>query len=158
MAEIQDEMEEFPFESREYVHQTCGGVTTVAGGSLRSLACPFEYVSGTYCAACGRVDLVFCFEWEDTGERVSEYRSRVFWKSPLRVKLVVFGLIPLLCGIGVLLSLPFLPKPGPNGGDPKVIAMLAVPFGMLVGNMVMVLTPLSYWAARLCGTNFKQYR
>lgn len=65
MARIQYEMEEVSFESREkYVHQACGGVTTVGGGSKRSLACPFEYVSGNYCAACGRVDLVFCFEWE----------------------------------------------------------------------------------------------
>lgn len=158
MAENDDDMADVPYRTREYVHHSCGGVTRVSGSSLRDLSNPFTYVSGTYCAACGQVDVLFGFKWCDTGERVSDFRSRVFRKAPLRVKLVVFGLIPFLCGIGVLLALPFLPKPGPNGGDPQVIKILAIPFGMLVGVMVMTLTPLSSLFVRLCGTNFRSYK
>ena len=147
-----------PYTKRSYVHVRCGGKTTVEEGTLSHLLNPFRFVNMTICAACGAADMTANFEWTDTNERVHYFRSRVFREVPLHAKLVLFVVVPLLTGIALYLALPLLPAPGKNGGDPKVIAMLAIPFGYLIGVMTMVMTPLSNLVAFMCGVRFNTYK
>ena len=157
MPPTQEQRTTSPYAKRDYIHTNCGGATTVAGGALGHLVNPFRYVNETRCAACGGTDMTANFKWADTDECVDEFRSRVFRMVPLYVKILMFLLVPLIFGIGVYFAIPLLPPPGKNGGDPKVIEMLSVPFGFLVGMMTMVMTPLSSIVARLCGVNFKTF-
>lgn len=66
--------------SREYVHQKCGGTTTISNGAsdqdFTNLSNPFAPVGATFCSGCGTHFPLREFVWEDTGEGVQEFRER----------------------------------------------------------------------------------
>lgn len=66
--------------SRAYVHQRCGGATTISNGDsdqdFTNLCNPFAPVGATFCSSCGTHFSLREFAWADTGEGVQEFRER----------------------------------------------------------------------------------
>lgn len=79
-------------DGRTYVHKRCETETHVSGGDFDHICDPFWPCTGTYC--CGCADFVALDEvrGEDTGERISTYRSRLRGMTPIGIKLWRFGL------------------------------------------------------------------
>jgi len=78
---------------RAYRHFGCGCETAAAGDALVLLECPFRPVDSTLCAGCGEYAPLDQVTWSDSGEIISEYRTRVyssvtFWR---RVYLMTLG-------------------------------------------------------------------
>jgi hypothetical protein len=96
---------------RAYVHPRCGGTTIVSGDDFTRLANPFTFVSQTYCAACGSFVGLGSVEWEDTGETISAYRSRLRAEAPLGLKLFGWVIGPLGgAAIGTLIGFACTPR------------------------------------------------
>ena len=98
-------------DSREYVHDACGGVTVISGREFTRLASPFEMCTGTYCACCRKMVELRSVAWADTGEPISEYRRRHWNDSPpiQRPLALIIG-APLAGSIlGLLSGLVFAP-------------------------------------------------
>lgn len=66
--------------ARAYVHQRCGGATTISNGAsdqdFTNLSNPFSPVGATYCSSCGTHFPLREFVWADTGEGVEACRER----------------------------------------------------------------------------------
>jgi hypothetical protein len=78
---------------RAYVHADCGCETAAAGDALVLLECPFRPVESTLCAGCGQYAPLDRVAWSDSGEKIAEYRQRVyrsvsFWR---RMYLLIAG-------------------------------------------------------------------
>jgi hypothetical protein len=65
--------------SRTYVHLGCKGRTVVSGWAFAAICNPIAMrrVISTICSACQREDLIDRFVWDDTGESISDYRTRL---------------------------------------------------------------------------------
>lgn len=80
--------------SRAYRHVGCNSVTVVSGGDYVFLESPFHPVGGgTFCVTCQAYVPVSSVSWEDTGENVEAYRTRLYYSVPWtrRIYLAVFG-------------------------------------------------------------------
>jgi len=103
-------------EGRTYIHHACGGVTCINGHDFAGLCNPFDSTRRTYCAACDSPDLYSNFSWEDTGERLTEFRKRIRNQSPFIFNLLggfpaapLFGaIIGVIVGGLVALKFPNL--------------------------------------------------
>ena len=62
-----------PRNSRDYVHTSCGGETTIDGPEYAAFADPLSKMTSTYCSECEDVFPVSEFAWADTRERISDY-------------------------------------------------------------------------------------
>jgi hypothetical protein len=101
--------------SRPYVHDLCDTTTVVSGGDYAHICNPFWPCTSTYCCGCGGFVSLSSVFWRDTGEPVSEFRSRMMSLTPLYIKLWVFlfGFIPgALLGAPVGAGLAFIKNPG----------------------------------------------
>jgi hypothetical protein len=67
---------------RVYIHQSCGGETTVSGRSFTHICDPFRPCTGTYCCTCAGYAPLDEVCWLDTGEPISEYRNRLRTMTP----------------------------------------------------------------------------
>jgi hypothetical protein len=124
---------------RAYVHPQCGGTTIVSGDDFTRLANPFTFVSQTYCASCGSFVGLGSVEWEDTGETISAYRSRLRGEAPLGMKLLgwVFG--PLGgAAIGALIGWACTPREvlGPISGGVVGLFVVAAFLMPLLSSLV----------------------
>jgi hypothetical protein len=61
---------------RTYRHRECGGRTTVDGMALVYVTHIFDHPDRTDCAQCGDAFPMHEFEWDDTGESLTDYYSR----------------------------------------------------------------------------------
>lgn len=74
--------------SRVYVHQECGGATSVNGHEFVVLADPFSFVSKTLCSQCLEFASLDRFAWADSKENIADYRHRIRSQmSPLMIAL-----------------------------------------------------------------------
>ena len=91
---------------RVYVHTRCGGQTRVSGGDYTHICDPFWPCTSTYCCQCTGFVPLSKVRWADTGEAVSDYRSRLRAETPGLLKAWRFGVGFLIGGaIGVLIGL-----------------------------------------------------
>ena len=88
-------------DSRVYVHDKCGQATRIDQGDFVQIANPFAIVSATICAHCGIVG-TGSVAWEDTGEKISDYRSRMARLCPWWLTWSPIILPILLGGIGLV--------------------------------------------------------
>lgn len=63
--------------SRGYSHDQCGKGTVVSGADFAQVANPFLRADETVCAGCGDIVSLRNVRWQDTGEPISAYRSRL---------------------------------------------------------------------------------
>jgi hypothetical protein len=87
-------------DGRVYVHTRCGGQTRVSGGDYTHICDPFWPCTGTWCCTCSGVAPLTEVRWVDTGEPVSDYRSRMRKETPALLQVWRFG-GGLLAGGGV---------------------------------------------------------
>lgn len=66
-----------PRNSRAYIHTECGQGTVISEEDFDRITNPFGLTLGTYCAGCGGISSLDYVRWEETGETVSDYRSRL---------------------------------------------------------------------------------
>jgi hypothetical protein len=59
-----------------YTHRGCG-TTVVSGDDYLMLEYPFRPVDSTFCSACRQFVVLDAVDWDDTGENVHGYRSRL---------------------------------------------------------------------------------
>jgi hypothetical protein len=71
-----------PRTRRTYVHDQCGCGTSVTDDEFRGLINPFQFVLGTYCTGCERMVSLRSVAWENTGETLADYRSRLLSEEP----------------------------------------------------------------------------
>jgi hypothetical protein len=138
--------------SRRYRHRDCGGITEISGDDYVRLECPFRGCSGTYCASCCKFVSLNAVEWEDSGERISDYRSRVYASvSPLeRLRLTLFA-NAYEGALNLNLDRTGKPRPGPKTFDldaHQAGIPPAVPGGsstnmMVIAGFLMVVTGLA---------------
>jgi hypothetical protein len=76
---------------RVYVHTRCGGQTQVSGGDFTHICDPFWPSTGTYCCTCNDYAPLSEVRWADTGESVTEYRTRLRTATPGLLKAWRFG-------------------------------------------------------------------
>jgi hypothetical protein len=90
-------------ESRAYVHEKCGGATSISNGKsdrdFTNLCNPFSPVGATFCVNCGTHFPLREFSWEDTGEGLDEYRARLRDMAPPGNR---FLLSPSGCLVGMV--------------------------------------------------------
>ncbi|WP_339749440.1 hypothetical protein [uncultured Rubinisphaera sp.] len=67
---------------RVYVHRKCRKSTCVTGQDFANVCNPFVPAAGTICSSCGSGDKYANFKWEDTDEKLSEYRQRLRDEAP----------------------------------------------------------------------------
>src|SRR5262249_24337849 len=72
--------------SRVYVHPDCGGETDIAGNRFYRVADPFEFVSSTYCAGCGRYVGLSRVHWEGRRDSIRVWRGKMRAKAPPSLK------------------------------------------------------------------------
>jgi hypothetical protein len=90
-------------EYRECIHTKCAKATAVKGELLRLVAIPpfHSKMAGVLCPHCKLGDAFLRFRWKDTGENLSAYRWRLFFRNPIGggtswlVRLLLITLIPL---------------------------------------------------------------
>jgi hypothetical protein len=63
--------------SRDYIHSSCGNVTSINETVLDAICDPFYSTQGTICSACARPFPLDEFAWADTGENIEAYRKRL---------------------------------------------------------------------------------
>lgn len=134
-------------ESRTYVHLVCDAKTVVSGDVLDWLSNPLRPVFVTYCQECERNALLGQFEWDDTGESLSEYRRRLRRRVPLPVKLWAWLLGPASGGlVRCLLGYAITSDPG------------GLYVGLIMG-VVFWLACMNSWTVRkFWGLDFRKFR
>jgi len=63
-------------DSRTYRHRKCDGCTTLSGQALVYVSNIFAHPDSTYCSRCADYFPMHEFEWNDTGESLTDYYSR----------------------------------------------------------------------------------
>ncbi|MGE3804165.1 MAG: hypothetical protein AB7K24_05785 [Gemmataceae bacterium] len=76
MSEVFEQFEQVP-DARTYVHEACGGSTVISGDEYTGLCHPNIGFEQTLCAACKSYDRLSRFRWQDTDERLTDYRKRI---------------------------------------------------------------------------------
>jgi hypothetical protein len=105
LEEVEDDEEDDRFrrgrtpDGRAYLHHRCGGQTLVSGGDYTHICDPFWPCTGTYCCGCSRIVPLSEVEWIDTGEPISEYRSRLAAETPALLKVWRYGVGFVLGGV-----------------------------------------------------------
>jgi hypothetical protein len=127
---------------RVYVHARCGGATRVGGGDYKHICDPFWPCTGTYCCTCEGDFPLREVRWEDTGERVSDFRRRVRGRTPVLLQAwrCGLGLVPgALLGLLVLvLAAVVVGIPPLRSACPAlVVGLLAAVAGYLLGTMML---------------------
>jgi hypothetical protein len=79
-------------QGRTYICHRCEGATYVSDDSFSHISNPFRLCTSTYCCGCEDFVRLSEVEWEDTGELVSDFRSRIRQQAPLFLKFWFFGL------------------------------------------------------------------
>jgi hypothetical protein len=104
-----------PALSRCYQHTACGGITEISGDDYVRLECPFRGCSGTFCAGCRKFVRLDAIAWADTGEKISEYRKRIFnaVSSWDRIRLSLFA-NAYEGALNLNLDRTGAPRPGPR--------------------------------------------
>jgi len=138
--------------SRVYVHEGCGGSTVVSGSSLRWVTNPLRYASGSQCAKCGPT-LDGLLRWEDTGESVARFRSRMWRQTPLIIKLGQFVFLPAAIGV---LSVLFFPSSAKLSPTAAMVTSFFV--GYVFAVLLIWLTPLAGILPALAGLKYHKYR
>lgn len=128
--------------SRTYVHIRCRGATTVGGGDYTHICDPFWPCTETYCCTCQGFAPVGDVVWMDTGERVSEYRSRLRANTPLALKFWRYGAGFLIGGglgafAGQAVAASFQAPPKETIGCVAVGGLLGAILVYLIGTMVL---------------------
>ena len=101
-----------PRSERTYIHEDCGCATTISGFDFHRVANPYFMVMGsTVCAQCGPVSLG-SVRWEDTGESLAKYRSRLRSRIPW-----VWLFWPLLLAVGACAGWSYGMANNPNRAD-----------------------------------------
>lgn len=114
---------------RVYEHLGCGGATQITEGDFTGLCNPFQPVSRTYCASCGRSVGIDDVAWADTGESISDFRSRMRRKSPSWLSAMDWVIGPVIVmSVASLLCLVFIKDPGTLFGA-IAAAVIVGPFG-----------------------------
>ncbi len=101
MSDVEDDDEDAfvpDVNGRVYVHSRCGGQTRVSGGDFTHICDPFWPCTSTYCCQCAGFAPLNQVQWIETGELVSEFRSRVRSKTPGMLKVWRYGMGFLLGG------------------------------------------------------------
>jgi len=132
-------------QGRAYVHETCGTTTIVSGNDFAGLCNPFEPCMGTVCSKCGP-DSTDKFLWDDTGETVSSFRSRVRRESP-GFTIWNWLVAPILGGVIGGMVMPMF---GPEGSNPWIGIAIGAPIGALA--MWLFIAP--YITRLLAGKSF----
>jgi hypothetical protein len=107
-----------PALSRLYMHPTCGGITEISGDDYVRLECPFRGCTGTFCTGCRKFVRLDAVVWDDSGEKISDYRKRVYESvSPWeRVRLALFA-NAYEGALNLNLDPTGAPRPGPRTFD-----------------------------------------
>jgi hypothetical protein len=123
-------------DSRPYVHDRCGQITVVSGHDFSRLANPFAFVSQTYCVVCQTFVSLRSVAWADTGESIAAYRRRLRAEAPMSLKLVGWGIGPLVCaGLGAGIGWLFTPNQSKGPLIGGVTALI-----LAVGGLMLVLS------------------
>jgi hypothetical protein len=138
--------------SRVYIHDACGNATEVTGGSLRWVTNPLRYAPGSHCATCGST-LNGLLRWEDTGETVARFRSRMWRQTPLIIKLSQYVFLPTAIGVLSAILFPSSPKLSPAAA---MVTSFVV--GYLAAILLICLTPLAGILPALAGLKYHKYR
>jgi hypothetical protein len=119
-----------PLRGRIYIHEKCGEGTRVPDSDFVGLCNPFEPCMGTMCASCGGPDDLKNFVWEETGEKLSDYRKRLRQDAPAFYSLWSWLISPSIgAAIGAAIGIFVVKdKPALDGG-----------IGALIGATVMFL-------------------
>ncbi|MEZ5941042.1 MAG: hypothetical protein R3C18_06605 [Planctomycetaceae bacterium] len=137
--------------SRVYIHDVCQQGTAISGTHFHWAANPFRYSSGTICVRCGVV-MDNVVRWEDTGEPLSRFRSRMWRQTPAVVKLVQLLLLPAIAGGLTALFLPMAPNIPPATGT-----MVGFGLGFLVCEMLFWLSPVGNLVPMVFGMRYNEY-
>lgn len=128
-----------PRDHRVYIHSECGQATAVSGSDFNKLAYPYSFAVLTYCAGCGGVATLGYVRWQDTGETIANYRSRLANLTPAWVGWLPLWLPLLLAAIGGATG--WLTGKGTEG-DNFVTLIYAAVGAIFGGVMGFVLKPL----------------
>jgi hypothetical protein len=115
---------------------------------------PFRVVTASICAKCDAVSLK-SLRWEDTGETVAAFRSRMWRMTPVYVKLIHFLLIPGLLG---LLGAAAVPGDVIEGSALWIARAACFAGVYLVMLLILWITPLAGMAPAMCGMKYHKYR
>lgn len=122
--------------SRAYIHQRCGGMTTISNGAsdqdFTNLSNPFAPVGATFCSGCGSHFPLSEFAWADTGEGVQEFRER--HRAELQEKTTPFARF-LISPTGCL---SFLLGGAALGAGVGFVAVIGPVWGAVAGAVVGV--------------------
>jgi hypothetical protein len=123
--------------ARVYIHHRCGGQTQVSGDDYTHICDPFRLCTGTYCCQCAGFVSLGDVSWTDTGEPISEYRTRLRAETPGLVRAWRSGLGLLLGGVaGALLGLLVLLIVGASSDRAGVFALVGGLAGAFLGHAV----------------------
>lgn len=151
--EFRDDSETGPY-TRVYIHDACQQGTAVGDSSFTHVVNPFRVVTASICAKCDAVSLK-SLRWEDTGETVAAFRSRMWRLTPVYVKLIHFLLIPGLLG---LLGAAAVPGDVIEGSALWIARAACFAGVYLVMLLILWITPLAGMAPAMCGMKYHKYR
>ncbi|MCA8993171.1 MAG: hypothetical protein KDA69_05075 [Planctomycetaceae bacterium] len=138
--------------SRVYIHDICRQGTVISGTHFHWAANPFRYTGGgTMCSNCG-IAMDNVIRWEDTGETLSRFRSRMWRQTSGLIKFVQLLLIPAIVGVVTGLLLPMAPNIEQTTG-------YAVGFGLgfLVTELLFYLSPAGDVLPMMFGMRYNEY-
>ncbi len=108
---------------RAYIHDACSSSTVVKGNDYVELCNALLPCGGTYCCSCKSHFPLDNFAWEDTGEKLSDYRERIRSECPAMQRLP-FRLLGAVVGLAIGGGLGFVLM-GPLGAAIGAVALVA---------------------------------
>ena len=145
-------------DARVYIHDVCHQGTIISDSHFHWLCNPLRFVPGTRCMGCQGAAYPHEIRWEDTGERITDFRGRMWRHTPAWVKVTHWIILPVvLTGIGVLVMSLFV-QPQAAKMSPLFSIALAIFTSACGAFMLTYYTPLAGIAPALGNLKYWKFK